>query len=126
MESVNMNELDEKRLIVVAKEIVMMPDGRGKDVLIDSAMVLTDIISRLNIEDFVMLKKWYEQVSGRELKVVRDVIDLRNCLVNFLEDKGIVVPKKPKYESQQKNVRTSSDYMRDWNNDSISLGRGRK
>ena len=102
-----MNEQNrDEYLIELANDIVKMTD---------SVIGVIGKITSLSVEDYTIVKEWYEQLAGHEFNIVRDAVDVRKNAVGYLKSKNIMVPDDPTYDVEQFNPRKSNEYFNDWN-----------
>jgi len=117
---------NQKRLLEIAKEIVIVTDANGKEKLNDSVMVTTGKILELDIENFGLLRTWFKEKTGTEFEIPRRAIEVRNLLRDYLISKNIFVPELPKYETIESKPRTSNDFFREWGSENSFSSNRRK
>lgn len=96
----------EEKLINMAKEIIEMTD---------SVIGITGKIAGLGSEDFALLKEWFFEVTGRELSIPKDAVEVRKRMMDYLREKNVSFKEDPKYEIHQSNF--SSDFLNHWDQD---------
>ena len=104
------------RLINIAQEIVDMSD---------SVIGVTGKILGYKNGDLNLIKAWFNNKTGRELSIPKDAVEIRKLLMEYLRENGIEVLDDPTYEIEQFNPKSSEDYLKILNDDSVT-SRGRR
>lgn len=121
-----MSQDSQKQLLKIAKDIVIVTDGKGDKKLNDSVIVVTGKILELSIEDFRLLRDWFKEKTGCEFEIPKKSIEVRELLRDLLVSNKISVPELPKYEMQQSNFKSSSDFLKEWGSDDVFSSKRRR